>query len=170
MGRFSLMFALAVAIVTPAAAKSNPPKMTCEEFASLSEEIRPRAVAWMEGYSKGKLAEKAVGEIDVDRQTATLVEVCVETPKESFWDKVKSHLPRGKKKVKPVDMNCEEFISLDETVRPEVVYWLHGYDAATKTNEDVVGEVDLERDVNVLVIDCKEAPRESLWGKIKNKF
>ncbi len=161
---------IAASAITAEAKTVNPPKMTCTEFLALSEDIQPRAVAWMDGYSAaGKLKEQDVGEIDVDRQTEVLVVACKEDPKVTFWDKVRAHLP-GKKKVKPTKMTCQEFVDLDETVKPEAVYWAAGYNAATKVKEGVAGEVDLERDVGVVVIDCKQAPKESFWTKVKKHF
>jgi hypothetical protein len=67
-------------------------------------------------------------------------------------------------------MTCQEFVDLDKTTRPEVAYWLDGYNAATRTTESVVGQVDLERDTDVVLVECKQAPKESLWTKIKSKF
>jgi hypothetical protein len=33
--------------------------------------------------------------------------------------------------------------------------------------EGDLGEVDLERDVAVVYVDCKQAPKESFWSKVK---
>lgn len=129
--------------------------------------MQPRAVAWLDGYSKGgKLKDEDVAEIDVDRQMAVLVVACKEEPKKTLWDKMRSHLPGGKK-VKPVKMTCQEFVDLDETDRPELVYWIDGYNKAKRVQEGAAGEVDLQRDVGVVVVDCKQAPKESLWTRIK---
>src|SRR5437879_2001021 len=81
--------------------------------------------------------------------------------------RIRDHLPGGKRKVKPTKMTCQEFVDLDQTVRPEAVYWAEGYDKAKKVKADELGEVDLERDVAVIYEECKQAPRESLWAKIK---
>jgi acid stress chaperone HdeA len=171
----SLLFVSAVAIafaaLAPAAgAKTvNPPKMTCEDFLALGEDIQPRAVAWLDGYAAGgKLKEQDVGEVDVDRQTEDLVVVCKQDPKVTFWDKVKAHLPGGKKKIKPTKMTCEEFAAVDDTVKPEAVYWAEGYNAGVK--QDVAGQVDLERDIGVVVVECKQAPKERFWTKVKKFF
>jgi len=171
----SLLCAAAIAVATsalaPPADAASPPTMTCAEFLSLKESIQPRAVAWLDGYSAaGKLKEADIGEVDVDRQTADLVVVCKQDPKVTFWDKIRAHLPGGKKKVKPTKMTCEEFVALDDTVQPEAVYWAEGYNAALKAKEGVAAEVDLERDINVVVVECKQAPKESFWDKVKKVF
>ena len=75
--------------------------------------------------------------------------------------------PADAKTVKPTKMTCQEFVDLDQTVRPEAVYWAEGYDKAKKAKADELGEVDLERDVAVIYEECKQAPRESVWAKIK---
>jgi hypothetical protein len=161
----------AAAFPLAAAAKNvQPPKMTCEEFLSLDDDAQARTVAWADGYDKGgRIDEEDVGEVDVDREMAVLVVACKEDPKKSFWDKVRAHLPGGKK-VKPVKMTCQEFIDMDESVRPELVYWADGYNKAKKMKEGVAGEVDLEQDVAVVYEECKQAPKESVWAKIKQHF
>ena len=73
MRRTSLLGALLVAglvsSVPSAEAKKDLTKITCEEFLGLSEDVQPRAVAWLDGYSKaGKLKEEDIGEVDVDRR------------------------------------------------------------------------------------------------------
>ena len=163
--------AIAIAAFAPTAgAKTvNPPKMTCEEFLALGEDIQPRAVAWLDGYSAaGKLKVQDVGEVEVDRQTESLVEVCKQDPKVTFWDKLKAHFPGGKKKIKPTKMTCEEFTAVDDSVKPEAVFWADGYNAGVR--KDAAVAVDLERDISVVVVDCKAAPKESFWTKVKTFF
>ena len=146
----------------------KPTKMTCEEFLALGDSVKPAAVAYLDGYSKaGKLKEEDIGEVDVERDVAVLVVACKEDPKKTLWDKIRDRLPGGKRKIKPTKMTCQEFVDLDQSVRPEAVYWAQGYNKATKPKTDEVGEVDLERDVAVVYEECKQAPKESLWAKIK---
>jgi hypothetical protein len=54
---------------------------------------------------------------------------------------------------------------MDQTDRPELAYWAAGYSKGVK--EEVDGEVDLERDVAVVYEECRQAPKESLWAKMK---
>ena len=144
-------------------------KMTCAEFLTLGEDVQPRAVAWLDGYSKaGTLKAQDVGEVDIDRQMDVLVVACKQDPKPTFWDKVRAHLPGGSRKVKPTKMTCQEFMDLSETERPEVAYWLDGYNHGVQ--QQVAVQVDLQRDVAVIVVECKPVPKESLWTKIKQHF
>jgi hypothetical protein len=160
-----------VAAAAPAAAKKkDPTKITCEEFAAQTPEGQSRITAFLDGYSKrGKKVEE-VGDVDVQRQLDVLVVSCVQSPKATFWDKVKMKLPGGKKKLKPVEMTCEDFLALGSDVQPEVAYWLDGYNRKTKTEVEAAGEVDLERDVAVLVESCKPTPKAPLWQRVKEKF
>lgn len=168
---FALVPVLALAFGASAHAKKvNALTMTCEEFAAQTPEAQTRITAFVDGYSKKGVAEDAVGEVDVKRVLDVAVIGCVEEPKATFWDKVKAKLPFGSKKVKPVKMTCEEFMSLDKSVQPEVAYFLDGYSRKDKTDVAVAGEIDLERDTAVFVELCKPTPKESLWAKIKSKF
>jgi len=107
MSRASLLPAFlviaAVARVPPADAKTvKPTKMTCEEFLALGDDVKPAAVAYLDGYSKaGKIKEEDIGEVDVDREIAVLVVACKQDPKKTLWDKIRDHLPGGKRQVKP---------------------------------------------------------------------
>lgn len=171
-GGLLVAVALGFALVGSAQAKKHDvPKMTCEEFLALGESLQPRAVAWLDGYSKGgKLKEEDIGEIDVHRETEVLVVSCKEDPKKTLWEKIKEKMPGGKKRVKPVKMTCEEFVALSETERPELYYFAKGYNRGSKTKEDVSGEVDLEKDVAVVYQECKQAPKESFWAKVRKHF
>lgn len=166
-----LLVATLVGVALPAAAaKKNPTKMTCEEFASQTPEAQTRIAAYLDGYTKGGKQFDAASDVDVDRQLDVLVVSCQQDPKATVWDKIKAKMPFGSKKVKPVKMTCEDFMALGENVQPEVAYWLAGYNAAKKTDVAASGEVELETDTAVLLQECKPAPKASLWEKIKKKF
>jgi len=167
----SLVSVLALGLAAGAQAKKvDATTMTCEEFAAQTPEGQTRITAFLDGYSKKGVAEDAVGEVDVKRVLDVAVIGCVEEPKATLWDKIKAKFPGGSKKVKPVKMTCEEFMSLDKDVQPEVAYFLDGYSRKNKTDVAMAGQVDLERDTAVFVELCKPAPKESLWAKIKSKF
>ena len=50
-------------------------------------------------------------------------------------------------------MTCESLMALSETQRPEVA-----------------GEVDVDKDLAYVLVDCKPTPKESVWQKIKARF
>ena len=137
-------------------------------FLGLSDSVKPQAVAYLDGYTKGgKLKEEDIAEVDVDREVAVLVVACTEEPKKTLWEKIRDRIPVGRRKVKPSKMTCQEFVDLDASIRPEVVAWGVGYNKSTKVKMGAADEVDLERDVAVVYEECKQAPKESLWAKIK---
>lgn len=153
----------------PTSFKLDPRKTTCAEFVGLGETIQPRVIAWMDGYSRaGTLQQQDVGQVDVDRQTDVVVVACEQAPTESFWQKIRAHLPGGSKKVEPTKMTCEEFASLSETERPEVAYWLDGYNHGVR--QETAGVVDFQRDTATVLVACKPTPKESVWSKIKQAF
>src|SRR5262245_29411433 len=167
---------LALALVLPLGAgadalakKSDPTKMTCEEFVSLSKSEQPRAAAFLEGWSHGK-KQADLAEVGVDRDVTTLVAACTEAPKESLWRRFEKHVPVLKNHLKPIPMVCSDYVSLSASTQPELFYYLDGYDRATHTQDQVAGEVDLEKDYAAFVEVCKQAPKESLWAKIKARF
>ena len=168
----ALALALALQLAGAAAAlakKSDPTKMTCEEYLSLSKSEQPRAAAFLEGWSHGK-KQADLAEVGVDRDVTTLVASCTETPKESLWRRFESHVPVLKNHLKPIKMVCQDYVGLSATEQPELYYYLDGYDRATHTQDQVAGEIDLEHDYAAFVQVCKQAPKESLWQKIKARF
>ena len=166
----SVGVALQLVVVDGASAKkADPTRMTCDEYLSMSESERSASSAFLEGWSHGK-KHVDIGEVGVDRDVTTLVASCKETPKESLWRRFEKHVPVLKKHVKPIEMKCEDFVGLESDVQPELYYYLDGYDRASRTQTDVAGEVDLEQDYAAFVQVCKQAPKESLWSKIKARF
>jgi hypothetical protein len=165
---FAVAFQLGL-VAEASARKADPTKMTCEEYLSLSESEKPVAAAFLEGWSKGR-KQVEIGEVGLDRDVTTLIASCKETPKESLWRRFEKHVPVLKKHVKPIEMQCEDFVGLESDVQPELYYYLDGYDRASRAQTDVAGEIDLEQDYAAFVQVCKQAPKESLWAKIKARF
>ena len=165
---FAIAFQLGL-VAEAQARKADPTKMTCDEYLSLSESEKPLAAAFLEGWSQGK-KQVDVGEVGLDRDVTTLVVMCKETPKESLWRRFEKHVPVLKKHVKPIQMQCTDYVSLESELQPELYYYLSGYDRATRTQTDVAGEVDLEQDYDTFIQVCKQAPKESFWTKLKAHF
>jgi hypothetical protein len=144
--------------------------MTCEQFAELESDSQVGVVAWADGYRRAVTQPAEIGEIEIDRQVETIVTSCTETPQLSLWRKLEAMLPGGKKRVQPEKMSCEEFVSLDASLQPELVAFARGYDQAKRQPQEVYYEEDLETDVvNVLEL-CKREPRESFWRKLRSKL
>jgi hypothetical protein len=76
-------------------------------------------------------------------------------------------VPAFATKVNPKTMTCEQFLALDDVVKPKVVYWAEG---VNKHGTAKVSEVDIDetdRLVPVLVTECQAAPKLSFWQKLK---
>lgn len=68
---------------------------------------------------------------------------------------------------KPAKMTCEEFIALDDVQKPKVVYWAEGFSKKGKPVDSVVDLEETDRLIPILVTECKETPKLTLWQKIK---
>jgi hypothetical protein len=69
-------------------------------------------------------------------------------------------------------MTCEQFVALEDIVKPKLVYWADGYNR-TKDGGATGAVVDIaetDRLVPVIVTECGEAPKLTLWQKIKQYF
>ncbi len=79
----------------PAAAGNvapKPIKMSCKEFVALDDAVKPKVVYWAEGFSKkGKPVDSIVDVDETDNLVPVLVTECKETPKLTFWQRIKKH-------------------------------------------------------------------------------
>ena len=70
---------------------------------------------------------------------------------------------------KQVDqITCEEFLALNPNDQQRIAYWVDGYQMAK--GEAVIGTVAFDKfgqPIGALVDDCKAAPKETLWQKLK---
>lgn len=70
-------------------------KVTCEEFISFEDIIKPQYVIAATAHTKGKGSnpkDTVIEIVDTDTMVPILIEECQKTPKESFWEKLKSKL------------------------------------------------------------------------------
>jgi hypothetical protein len=71
---------------------------------------------------------------------------------------------------KPTRMTCEEYVMLDDVVKPKVVYWAEGFNQKGKAEDAVVDIAATDKLVPILVDECQETPKASFWEKIKKHF
>ena len=70
--------------------KVKPIKMTCEDFLALDSDVQPEVAYWLAGYNAAKHKEvAAAGEVDLETDTAVLVQECKPAPKTPLWEKIK---------------------------------------------------------------------------------
>ncbi|SFJ02139.1 HdeA/HdeB family chaperone [Nitrosomonas sp. Nm34] len=158
----------------------KPAKMTCEEFLALDDVVKPKMVYWAEGFNKkDEPTDFGLDVAETDRLVPVLVTECKATPKHFFLKKTKEHSAETQKSAatpkmatipKPVNMTCEEFLALDDVLKPKVVYWAEGLNRNDKPIEYVLDVDKTDKLVPVIVTECKETPRLSFWQKIMNHF
>jgi hypothetical protein len=70
----------------------------------------------------------------------------------------------------PKKTTCAEFVALGSDVQPRLVAWVDGYSRGGRLQEQDVGVLDVDRQVDVLVVACEQAPTESFWDKVLAKM
>lgn len=71
---------------------------------------------------------------------------------------------------KPAKMTCEEFVALDDVVKPKVVYWAEGFNRKGKPVDAIVDIDATDKLVPMLVDECQKTPKASFWQKITKHF
>lgn len=75
----------------------KPVEMKCEDFVGLESDVQPELYYYLDGYDRATRTQADVaGEVDLEQDYATFVQVCKQAPKESFWAKLKGHFEKRK--------------------------------------------------------------------------
>ena len=64
-------------------------------------------------------------------------------------------------------MSCEDFLAIEDSFKPKVVYWAVAYGQGGKPESAGVNIEGTEKIIPVVVEGCKKAPKESFWEKVK---
>jgi acid stress chaperone HdeA len=67
-------------------------------------------------------------------------------------------------------LTCEDFIGIDDVIKPQYVIAAVAYTKGGKAKNAVIEVVDTETLIPFLIEKCQKAPRESFWAKLKNKL
>ena len=71
-------------------------------------------------------------------------------------------------KYNPAKMTCEEFMMLDDVVKPKVVYWNEGFiNSKGKRVDPVVDIEETDNLIPLLITECQKMPKASLKKKLK---
>lgn len=70
----------------------------------------------------------------------------------------------------PEKMTCEEFLELEEVVKPKVVYWAEGVNRKGKVEDATFDVETTDRLVPVIIEVCQKEPKASFWKKLKAEF
>ena len=57
-------------------------------------------------------------------------------------------------------MTCEDFLGIEESFKPKVVYWAVAYGQGGKPENAGVNIAGIEKMIPVLIDGCKKAPKE----------
>ena len=89
-----------VAFAQSSSGKKAVEKMTCEDFVGLDESFKPDAVYWAVAYGEdGKPEGAGVSVEGIQQIIPVVIEACHQTPKESFWQKVKTEFTKLRQKL-----------------------------------------------------------------------
>jgi hypothetical protein len=66
-------------------------------------------------------------------------------------------------------MTCEEFLALDDVVKPKIIYWADGYNRKGKPEELEIDTGKMDMLVPVLIKECVKTPHEIFWKVVKMK-
>lgn len=67
-------------------------------------------------------------------------------------------------------MTCEDFVGLDESFQPQAVYWAVAYGKNGEPEAETVDVEGVETVIPFVIAECKKAPKESFWQKVKAEF
>ena len=86
-------------------------------------------------------------------------------------DAAKAEAPKAESVKKPLGkLTCEDFVGIDDVIKPQYVIAAVAYTKGGKAKNAVIEVVDTETLVPFLVEECKKAPKESFWAKLKSKL
>ena len=67
-------------------------------------------------------------------------------------------------------LTCEDFIGIDDVIKPQYVIAAVAYTKGGKAKNAVIEVVDTETLIPFLIEECQKAPKESFWAKLKSKL
>ena len=86
-------------------------------------------------------------------------------------DAAKAEIPKADSVKKPLGkLTCEDFIGIDDVIKPQYVIAAVAYTKGGKAKNAVIEVVDTETLVPFLIEECQKAPKESFWAKLKSKL
>ena len=86
-------------------------------------------------------------------------------------DAPNAETPKAESVKKPLGkVTCEDFIAIDEVIKPQYVIAAVAHTKGGKAKNAVIEIVDTDTLVPVLIEECQKAPNESFWAKLKSKL
>jgi hypothetical protein len=69
--------------------------------------------------------------------------------------------------LKPAKLTCEDFVMLDDVIKPKVAYWTEGFNQHGKLVDDVLDVDETDKLIPILVTECQKTPKTALKEKLK---
>ena len=66
-------------------------------------------------------------------------------------------------------MTCEDFIGIEDTFKPKVVYWAVAYGKGGKAETAVLDVEGTDKVIPVIIEKCKAAPKASFLKTVKSE-
>ena len=67
-------------------------------------------------------------------------------------------------------MTCEDFVVLEDSFKPDAVYWAIAYGEDGKPESAGVSVEGIQQIIPVVIEACQKTPKESFWQKVKAEF
>jgi len=71
---------------------------------------------------------------------------------------------------RPQDWTCSDFLQVPEKARPNVVYWLDGFNKGGKSDASDVTAEDFKHPTAKITVECRKNQTENLWDAIVKHF
>ncbi|MDR7006193.1 HdeA/HdeB family chaperone [Paraburkholderia strydomiana] len=78
-------------------------------------------------------------------------------------------LAQADKPIKPATMSCGDFLAVEDTYKPALVYWVSGADKLG-VQETVTTVVDTATPVAAIVGECERTPKASFASKVRDLY
>ena len=67
-------------------------------------------------------------------------------------------------------MTCEDFVGLEDSFKPDAVYWAVAYGEDGNPEGAGVSVEGIQQIIPVVIEACQKTPKESFWQKVKAEF
>ena len=68
---------------------------------------------------------------------------------------------------RPGKITCEEFVALDDVVKPKVVYWTEGFDKKGKPDDAIVDIDETDKLIPTIITECQSSPKAQFMKTMK---
>jgi acid stress chaperone HdeA len=66
------------------------------------------------------------------------------------------------------EWTCADFLGVEGTFRPKLIYWATAYSKAGKPESATIDIEGTEKVIPIITEDCEKAPQDSFWQKLES--